>query len=185
MLASKALAICAAALAVLLGSSARERVNAQEIANAPSMASIMTWLSENFDLPATHEKPRIELVPASQMAALRYRGLFPAGRPQDASAQSPAEAQGGDLVAIYDDAQKTIYLPQSWTGGTPAETSVLVHELVHHLQNLAGLKYECPQAREAPAYAAQDRWLDRFGLSLESEFGINPMSRLVHTRCLG
>jgi hypothetical protein len=43
---------------------------------------------------------------------------------------------------------KTIYLPKNWTGSTPAELSVLVHEMVHHLQGATKTKYECPQARE-------------------------------------
>jgi hypothetical protein len=33
---------------------------------------------------------------------------------------------------------------------TPAELSVLVHEMVHHLQNVEQLKFACPLARGAP-----------------------------------
>src|SRR5258707_15291269 len=44
-----------------------------------------------------------------------------------------------------------------------------VHGMVHHLQNLANLKFECPMAREKLAYLAQDKWLGRFGTSLEKE----------------
>jgi hypothetical protein len=47
-----------------------------------------------------------------------------------------------EAVAAYDDEMKTIYLPEGWTGATPAERSVLVHPMVHHLQNLGKLKYE-------------------------------------------
>jgi predicted metalloprotease len=88
-----------------------------------------------------------------------------------------------DTVAIYHDATRTIYLPEGWTGGTPAEVSVLVHEVVHHFQNVLGLKYECPQEREKLAYIAQDRWLGLFGHSLESDFHIDPFSLLVKTKC--
>ena len=65
-----------------------------------------------------------------------------------------------------------------------AELSVLVHETVHHLQHLAGTRFECAQASETLAYAAQEKWLALFGRSLESEFEIDPFTRLVSTRCM-
>jgi hypothetical protein len=58
-----------------------------------------------------------------------------------------------------------------------------VHEMVHHLQNVGGLKYPCPDAREKPAYLAQDRWLRRFGLDLETAFGIDLFTVLVRSAC--
>jgi hypothetical protein len=85
--------------------------------------------------------------------------------------------------AIYDDASRTIYLPEQWTGATPAEVSLLVHELVHHLQNVAGLKFDCAEAREKLAYSAQARWLELFGKTLVDEFSLDPMTVLVRTNC--
>jgi hypothetical protein len=79
---------------------------------------------------------------------------------------------------------QTIYLPQGWTGATPAERSVLVHEMVHHMQQQAGLKFDCPQERERLAYQAQQRWLGEAGLTLASEFGIDPFTILVRTSCM-
>jgi hypothetical protein len=87
-------------------------------------------------------------------------------------------------AALYDDATRTIYLPAGWTGETPAELSVLVHEMVHHLQNVAGLRYECAAARERPAHVAQDRWLALFGRSLVDEFALDSMTLLVRTACM-
>ena len=78
---------------------------------------------------------------------------------------------------------KTIYLADGWTGKTPAELSILVHEMVHHLQNVGQLKFECPQAREELAYRAQDRWLHLFGRDLERDFELDGFSILVKTRC--
>ena len=60
---------------------------------------------------------------------------------------------------------------------------MLVHELVHHFQNVLGLKYECPQEREKLAYIAQNRWLTLFGHSLENDFDMDAFSLLVKTRC--
>jgi hypothetical protein len=75
-------------------------------------------------------------------------------------------------------------LRDSWTGNSAAELSVLLHEMVHHLQAVGKLKFECPQEREMIAYKAQEQWLRLFGLTLQSEFGLDPMSILVKSKCL-
>jgi hypothetical protein len=115
----------------------------------PSLiAAIERWLSTQFDLPAVQSHPRIELVPPEKIVALRYRGLLPNGGTEDAPNSRSAISSESDTVAVYYDSAQTIYLPQGWTGSTAAELSILVHEMVHHIQHLAGLKHECPQERE-------------------------------------
>jgi len=59
-----------------------------------------------------------------------------------------------------------------------------VHEMVHHLQNIAGLKYECPQAREKLAYVAQNQWLAQSGRNLIDEFKLDALTVLVRTNCM-
>jgi hypothetical protein len=146
---------------------------------------LVTWLSINFGLPATNELPQIESVTSARMAAVRYRGLV-SDRSQNVAAEAgrsaPAEV-GQDVYAVYDDTRRTIYLQQGWTGSSPAEVSVLVHELVHHLQNVSGQKFSCPQERERLAYDAQRAWLALFDRTLEQEFEIDPMTVLVRTHC--
>jgi hypothetical protein len=56
--------------------------------------------------------------------------------------------------------------------------------MVHHVQNVGGLKYACPQEREKLAYMAQERWLGLFGHNLEADFDLDAFSLLVKTRCL-
>jgi hypothetical protein len=135
------------------------------------MKAVAAWLSADFGLPIT-ELPNVEFVGKEQMIALRHRGV-----------PSDHMNEGRDILAVYDDDARTIYLPQGWTGRTVAEASILVHEMVHHAQNLGGMKTECPQAREKLAYEAQQRWLGRFGTGLEEEFGIDGFTLLVLTSC--
>lgn len=144
------------------------------------LTAVVLWLSANFDLPAATEHPRVELVPAAAIASLRYKGL--AGWQM----QAPHTGQAGqrEVVSVYDDRTKSIYLREDWTGGTPAELSVLVHEMVHHLQNVGKLKFECPQQREEAAYKAQDKWLKLFGRDLETEFELDGFTLLVSTQCI-
>jgi len=147
---------------------------------------LVTWLSVNYGLLGAPEHPRIELAPPAKMAAVRYsrlQGAMPDRVAAEAGKSAPPEL-GKDVFAIYDDRSRTIYLPDHWTGSTPGEVSLLVHELVHHLQNMAGEKFDCPGAREKAAYKAQAGWLELFGKSLADEFELDPMTLLVRTNCL-
>jgi hypothetical protein len=136
------------------------------------VAAIGTWLSAQFSLPTIEQQPIIKLVPPEEIIALRYN-LPPGESAEDHN----------DTVAIYHDATQMIYLPQDWNGNTPAEQSILVHEMVHHFQNMLALKYECGQAREELAYRAQDRWLRLSGHDLATDFELDGFSLLVKTKC--
>ena len=153
-----------------------------EFLSVQQITAMETWVSNQFDLPTMHEHPRIEFAPPAKIASLRFTDLL-----SDPGAQvepnNRAPSAQHDTIAIYDDATRTIYLLEGWSGSTPAELSVLVHEMVHHFQNLLGLKHECPQEREKLAYIAQDRWLGLFGHSLADDFALDPFSLFVKTTC--
>jgi hypothetical protein len=142
--------------------------------------AMVTWLSDQFAMPRVHTHPEVVLASAAAITTFRFTGRL-SDRPQDAASVPPGQHE---IVAAYDAISETIYLPRGWTGRSAAELSVLVHELVHHLQHVAALRYECAQAAEELAYAAQEKWLRLFGRSLESEFQIDPFTRLVNTRCM-
>ena len=149
----------------------------------------MDWLSKEFGLPVVDRFPEIKLISPGEIGALRYNSPMPpashevARDPGLAQPQSSAYLPTNDTVAVYIDGAEIIYLIESWTGRTPADLSVLVHEMVHHLQYKLGFKHECPQDREKLAYAAQDRWLHLFGHSLESDFELDGFSVLSKTHC--
>ena len=162
----------------LLGAaSVRETTGQQAL-----LARINEWLSVNFELARAAELPKVDYAPAARIAALRYNGpvVASSGDTTGSISQSSLEQS---TVAIYIDAEKTIYLPDEWSGRTPAELSVLVHEMVHHMQNLGGSRYECPRAREKLAYAAQDKFLQMFGRDLAAEFDMNPFTIFVRSTC--
>lgn len=145
----------------------------------PLLALITLWLSANFDLPANHDAPHVAFVSKAAIADFRYRALLGTQPPS-----ADGKIGGREVVAVYDDATQTIYLPQGWSGQTPADISVLVHEMVHHLQNRLGRKFACPQEREQLAYAAQDRWLALFGRNLAQDFELDGFTLLATTQCL-
>jgi hypothetical protein len=148
---------------------------------APPSPALVTaigdWLSFAFDLPTMSQPPSFRFASAEAMLAIRSRGI--ASDHWGATALS----ETADILAIYDDESRTIYLRDDWRGGTAAELSIVVHEMVHHLQNLAGLRFECHEAREKQAFAAQQQWLALFGQDLATEFELDPLALLVRTNC--
>ena len=149
----------------------------------PLLAPIAIWLSKEFALPSIQRYPEVELLSSAAINALRYKGLSPRASNKIASDSGPATPQTSETVAIYSDHEQTIYLAEGWSGRTPADLSVLVHEMVHHFQNVLGLKHECPQEREKLAYMAQERWLGLFGHNLETDFELDGFSLIGKTRC--
>ncbi len=146
------------------------------------LTTIVLWLSLNYELPANYDHPKIEFANIEQIAAKRYSGVL---RPDSAASGAHSNKNDFSIVAFYDMPQRTIFLAEGWAGKTPAESSVLVHEMVHHLQTVSGQIYNCPQERERLAYDAQEKWLNLMGRSIQSEFEIDPFTMLVLTRCLG
>lgn len=141
-----------------------------EVKLPPSLLHVIEmWLSANFDLPPAAKAPVLATLPASKLVEIRY-GL--------ASGVAP-----GDVVAAYDDASRTIFFQDGWSGYSPEELSVLVHEMVHHLQASADMRFACPGEREVLAYRAQDAWLRLFGTNLENAFHIDRGTVLIATTC--
>ena len=145
------------------------------------LTAIVTWLSLNVALPANYEHPRIAFVSSDQMYAVRMSG---ASDSMANAGDRPGRRAWSQIVALYDDRNRTIYLSHDWKGNTPTEVSVLVHEMVHHLQNLAGLRYACAEEREELAYAAQGRWLALYGRNFKKEFKVDDLTMALRTKCV-
>ena len=129
-------------LRLLLGRPALVRAGpvGQSPANS-SLDAIARWISANYDLPYAAEMPRgSNWSQPAQIHRLRYNALLPR-RSQAIGGEhsTPLPEIEREVVAVYDDTSRTIYRPAGLTGACrAAERSVLVHEMVHHLQNLAG-----------------------------------------------
>jgi len=141
------------------------------------MKAVVDWLAKEPGLPTIYQQPNLRLVPHGLLPRIRNGLSTDNGESIDALPSS-------DLAAFYHDLDKTMYLPDTWRGRTLAEQSVLVHELVHHLQNVSKLRFTCPQEREEQAYVAQRAWLALFGRDFFAEFEVDRFTLLVRTRCM-
>jgi hypothetical protein len=149
------------------------------------LTALVAWLSANFALPAAYDHPRIVPMSSVAMTNLLYQRFLGDGPSQVSVPENQGQSdERRQVISFYNIPSKTIYLLPGWTGRTPAELSMLVHEMVHHLQNVAHTNYNCPQEREAVAYEAQQKWLSLFGRDLLSDFQIDPSTILMNTKCL-
>lgn len=137
---------------------------------------ITLWLSANFGLPYVAEPPEIVAVSPASLSETRHRLAREAGAAEFA-------ASAPTVHAFYHVDSHTIFIAKDWRADSAADISILVHELVHHLQAEAAVPYHCAAAREKVAYEAQDRWLKQFGTSLAAEFGIDSATRLARSAC--
>ncbi len=96
----------------------------------------------------------------------------------------PNDAQIEQALAYFDTRRDEIVLRRGWQPDNPFDVSILVHELVHFMQDEAGRLYPCPGAREKDAYAAQEAWLKSQGIDLDNvEMPLDRMFVLVVTSC--
>ncbi|CAD5255174.1 conserved hypothetical protein [Bosea sp. 62] len=138
------------------------------------LEALAIWVGAKLGQPVPASLPRLVFKRADQVAVLRFK--------QYASEIVTQRAQP-TIISIYDSRENTIYLRDTWSGATAADLSVLVHELVHHFQEVHQAKFECDAAREAAAFELQEKWLRLFGESLEEDFQIDPFTLLVRTSC--
>ncbi len=158
--------------------------------SSEKLSEIAAWVTSKLEVPPTSVMPSVVFTSQAQLELRRYGRAFNSVR--EGSSPTLSAPTGGetipearrDLVAIYDDATETIYLSERWTAESIANQSVLVHEMVHHVQKLAGLKYACTGARERPAYLAQKMWLEDHGLDLEQEFQVDMFTIVAMSACM-
>ncbi len=134
-------------------------------------AALLAWLAPG-ESPVTNDAPPLIRFAPAEALKERYRP----------GATSVSSGGGTNIQALYDSRERTIYLREGWTGRDVGEISELVHELVHHRQQVGGARYGCPEQREAEAYAAQARWLALFGADL-SAVGVDPLFVLLLGTC--
>lgn len=163
------IAYTARAAAVVLAAAVASPAAAEQRTPPTVLDVISLWLQSAYQLGRPTAQPDIVAMSSAELITRRYG--------------AGAVADPTEIVALYDAEAGAILVSEGWTGGTVAELSILVHEMVHHLQQEAGTVFACPAERERLAYRAQDDWLKLFGHDLQSAFGIDPALILVATVC--
>lgn len=143
------------------------------------LSLVGAFLTERSEVPAPVQPPHIAFVPSAHIAAIRYRDVR-----SEPELLSFGGVKANALDMVYDDGPGVLYLSEYWTGGSPAELSVLLHGVVNHAQREAGLTYACVQEREGVAFAIQEAWLNLFGQTVRDTFGLDEAAYMISTQCL-
>lgn len=147
-----------------------------------SLRSAADWISNIFALPDMQTLPAIRRIPSEKLALLSGTSTA-SDRLPDTAVMHQRSAH--EIVAHYNYATKTIYLPVTWSGSTPAEMSILIHLMAHHFQNVGERKYfDCAEEQKAMPYEAQERWLGLYGSSLREDFRIDQAELMLITQCV-
>lgn len=127
----------------------------QSIAASSMVDPFITWIADQTDLKAP-EPPLIVLLPYEQMTKMYFGDMQTSGSFQ--------------LRGFYDSRTTTIYLPNTWDPNDLRDQSILLHELVHHVQRSNHVRAPCPTALEQQALDLQAAWLSDQGVSEPYEF---------------
>jgi hypothetical protein len=149
--------------------------------------TLLAWIVAKTGLAAP-EPPRISFVPEHQMTHLFDAATY---RDQQPRANVPANqgAGGGHpafrVQAFYLRATATVYLPETWRSGGLRDQSILLHELVHHVQSFNKVVPVCPAALERQAYELQATWLREQGVAEPYKLiGTDEFTVLMRTACI-
>ena len=131
------------------------------------MLLLMVWINGATGLPIPTNTPSIQFVSDVEMFRIAYQCDDDKLALQycDEAANSKKENLVANTpIALYNNEQKTIILKDQWNRKTIKNRSILLHELVHHMQYEAGIErdYPCRGAIEREAYEAQNKWLKEF-----------------------
>ena len=110
---------------------------------------LVRWISENSGYPAqAKQKPEFVFLPPQTIrSAFSRKGMG-------------YSDQTSSVRAVQ--VKNTIYLPDTFQLGR--DDFILLHELVHHMQEETGAKFGCLAEREREAYKLQARFVSETGV---------------------
>ena len=110
------------------------------------LTALMIWLGANTPFDVNHDIPKVLFLSQDQMEDLYYTNEEKDNFPNQ-------------LHGLYDKDSDTIILPDNWDRRDPWDLGVLVHEMVHYLQDMNKIKFECTAQMEKDAWPIQQRYL--------------------------
>ena len=139
----------AAAVALMLACAPASAASPSE-AFLQRVDALVRWIAANSGYAAElKQTPRFVFL-TPEAIRHSFSGSSSMGYADQTSAVQAAQTRG------------TIYLPESFALGR--DDYILVHELVHHLQDESGKRFACLAAREREAYVIQTKFVQETGI---------------------
>lgn len=108
------------------------------------LTALMIWLGANTTLDTNHDIPTVLFLSQDEMESMFYKGEDPMPH---------------TLHGLYDSESDTIILPDTWDRRKPWDLAVLLHEMVHYLQDQNGIEFVCMANMEREAWPLQQKYL--------------------------
>ena len=108
------------------------------------LTALMIWLGANTPFDTNHDIPKILFVTQAQMEEMFYTG---------------SNKMPNTLHGLYDKESDTIILSDQWDRRKAWDMGVLLHEMVHYLQDQNNMKFRCPAEMEKDAWPIQQKYL--------------------------
>ena len=152
----------------------------------------MLWISNQtgYSIP---EHPSIEYLTKHEMRAYAYGcndKSIPEGNEDICAAREywDLDEWSGikSPIALYNHEKKLILLDKNFNIETIHDQSVILHELVHHLQSYNGKDFEkkCRGNLEKEAYDLHNKWLkEKYNTNIYDVIGINELFIILITNC--
>tara|TARA_Y100001936_G_C16051811_1_gene658321 strand:+ start:55 stop:471 length:417 start_codon:yes stop_codon:yes gene_type:complete len=107
------------------------------------LTALLIWIGANTDYNVNMDIPMVVFLPQVQMEQ-QYFGN--------------SENHGG-LHAFYDLDKDTIILPDTWDRRNAWDMSVLLHEIIHYVQDQNNIVYKCTAEMEKDSWPLQQKYL--------------------------
>ena len=147
-----------------------------------TVLALMLWISAATGW-AVPEPPNIKYTDSGQE-------LFMLSNECDTKPSQPIcqtyNPEMSDILGLYNNETKTIYLSKAFWPASTRDQSILLHELVHHMQYSRNYKFYrglCKGLIEREAYDLQEKWLKKRGKTLLETIDLGPLMRHVLTQC--
>ena len=106
--------------------------------------ALMIWIGANTNYNVDVLEPKILFVTQDQLEQAYY---------------GEENYEGTVLYGFYDITLNLIILPDTWDRTDPWSQSVLLHEMIHYLQDVNKIKYFCVEEMEKDTWPLQKQYL--------------------------
>ena len=107
------------------------------------ITALLIWLGANSDFNVNMDIPMVVFLPQDQMEQ-RYFGDI---------------ENHGELHGFYDIEKNIIILPNTWDRRDPWDLSVLLHEMIHYVQDQNETEFNCTAEMEKDSWPLQQKYL--------------------------
>ena len=108
------------------------------------ITAMLLWIGANTGYNVDLPHPTVTFLPQKQLEMLYSHGRG---------------MNGAELHAFYDTVDDVIYLPDTFNMYDVWQKGVLLHELLHYVQDQNKAKFQCSAKMEAEAWPLQKKYL--------------------------